>query len=68
VAASAETTPGGSESSAPRTYRLIANPTALKQHLGKKLELSGTIDDSSKDNGPALRVEEGKIVAENCTP
>jgi hypothetical protein len=56
-----------------QTYRLIANPTALSEHVGKKLELTGTIDASStadpKDPSaaaPALRVESGKIVAASC--
>jgi hypothetical protein len=56
-----------------QTYRLIANPTALSEHVGKKLELTGTIDTTStadpKDPSaaaPALRVESGKIVAASC--
>lgn len=56
-----------------QTYRLIANPTALSEHVGKKLELTGTIDASStadpKDPSaaaPALRVESGKIIAASC--
>jgi hypothetical protein len=56
------------------TYRLIANPTALTEHVGKKLELVGTIDTTStadpKDpsaSAPALRVESGKIVAASCS-
>ena len=57
-----------------QTYRLIANPTALSEHVGKKLELTGTIDPNStpdpKDpsaSAPALRVESGKIVAASCS-
>jgi hypothetical protein len=57
-----------------QTYRLIANPTALTDHVGKKLELTGTIDPNStpdpKDpsaSAPALRVESGKIVAASCS-
>ena len=57
-----------------QTYRLIANPTALTEHVGKKLELTGTIDPNStpdpKDpsaSAPALRVESGKIVAASCS-
>src|SRR4051812_47160643 len=30
-----------------QTFRLIANPTALTDHVGKKLELTGTIDKNS---------------------
>ena len=61
-------TAAASDSSAPRTYRLIANEAALKPHLGKKLQLSGTVEESSPDKGPALRVEAGKVIAEACTP
>jgi hypothetical protein len=57
-----------------QTYRLIANPTALSEHVGKKLELTGTIDTTSaadpKDplaSAPALKVEAGKIVAASCS-
>ena len=66
--------------SAPKgqTYRLIANPTALTAHVGKKLALTGTLEDSegapasttaaeSAARTPALRVESGKIVAESCS-
>jgi hypothetical protein len=61
---------------------LIANETALMPHVGKKVELSGTIEDqnsasppatsestnASAANAPQLRVEAGKVVAETCTP
>jgi hypothetical protein len=57
-----------------QTYRLIANPTALTEHVGKKLELVGTIDPSSNADpkdpsaaAPALRVESGKIIAASCS-
>jgi hypothetical protein len=63
-----------STSSAAQTYRLIANPTALNEHVGKKLELTGTLDPTStadpKDPSaaaPALRVQSGKIVAASCS-
>jgi hypothetical protein len=53
-----------STSSTAQTYRLIANPTALTEHVGKKLELTGTLDPTStadpKDPSaaaPALRVQ-----------
>jgi hypothetical protein len=59
---------------AAQTYRLIANPTALSEHVGKKLELTGTIDATSTPDpkdpsaaAPALRVESGKIVAASCS-
>jgi hypothetical protein len=48
---------------------LIANEAALNPHVGKKLELTGTIDDqpSSGATGQKLRVEAGKVLAEACT-
>jgi hypothetical protein len=55
-----------------QTYRLIANATALTPHVGKKLELTGTLEDqpgasatstAASASGPALRVASGKIVA-----
>lgn len=72
VLTGASATPAETAGSA-QTYRLIANPTALSEHIGKKLELVGTIDTAStpdpKDpsaTAPALRVESGKIVAASC--
>ena len=73
--ADSTSTPGtASTSSTPQTYRLIANPTALTEHVGKKLELTGTLDPTStadpKDPSaaaPALRVQSGKIVAATCS-
>jgi hypothetical protein len=63
-----------STSGTAQTYRLIANPTALTEHVGKKLELTGTLDPAStadpKDPSaaaPALRVQSGKIVAASCS-
>jgi hypothetical protein len=43
----------GAPSSAPaaRTYRLIANETALTPHSGKKLELTGTIEGQESSAG-----------------
>jgi hypothetical protein len=62
------------EAATAQTYRLIANPTALSEHVGKKLELVGTIDTAStadpKDPSaaaPAFRVESGKILAATCS-
>jgi hypothetical protein len=59
---------------------LIANPSALTPHLNKKLELTGTLENqsgssatpsqtttASASNGPALRVESGKVLAASCT-
>ena len=71
---STPSTPASSASSSAQTYRLIANPTALTEHVGKKLELTGTLDPTStadpKDPSaaaPALRVQSGKIVAASCS-
>jgi pilus assembly protein FimV len=68
-----------------QTYRLIANPAALSAHVGKKLELTGTLEQngssasgaagttgaagsSASAQGPALRVESGKVIAASCSP
>jgi hypothetical protein len=59
-------TASASNSSAPLTYQLIVNAEALKPHVGKKLELTGTLED--KDSSPKLRVEAGKVIADACTP
>src|SRR5262245_29742925 len=59
-----------------QTYRLIANPTALSPHVGKKLALTGTLEPpdptaaaaaGSEAKGSTLRVETGKVIAESCT-
>jgi hypothetical protein len=74
---SAGTQASGTTASA-QTYRLIANPTALSPHVGKKLELTGTLEDQSGTahpdaaggpdaNAPALRVEAGKVIAASCS-
>ena len=76
VPAPAEAAGNASNSAAPQTYRLIANEGALLPHVGKKLELTGTIEDqktsasndSSAANAPQLRVEAGNVVASSCTP
>ena len=73
----ASTAPPDSSAQAPKkdTYRLIANATALAQHVGKKLELTGTLDANaaSQDTAPGpfagrpmLRVTSGKIVGNTC--
>jgi len=70
--ASPAQTAGTSDATAPMTYGLIVNETALVPHIGKKLELAGTVEEPSATapaaNGPMLRVEAAKIVAESCTP
>jgi hypothetical protein len=72
ILTSASASPAGAASTA-QTYRLIANPTALGEHVGKKLELVGTLDPNSTPDpkdpsaaAPAFKVESGKIVAATC--
>jgi len=75
----AETTAAAGTSSAagaPQTYQLIANGSALRPHVGKKLELTGTLVDQAaststastpaKPAGPSLKVESGKVIAASC--
>jgi hypothetical protein len=48
--------PGATAASAPQTYRLIANASALSPHVGKKVELTGTVidqDSSTRSSGAA---------------
>lgn len=78
-AASASAPGASAEASQPaQTYRLLANPASLSPHVGKKLELTGTLVDdqgsaSASANetgaaakGPMLRVEAGKVLASSC--
>jgi hypothetical protein len=61
---------GASPSTATQTYRLIANAAVLSPLVGKKLELTGTLDQdnaSEPSAGPALRVKSGKVVAASCS-
>jgi hypothetical protein len=72
---------GEPNAAAARTYRLIANEAALSPHVGKKLELTGTIDDQSSASSassdasraasaasaPKLKVESGKVLAAQCS-
>jgi len=71
-------TPPAASAPAAQTYRLIANPTALSPHVGKKLELTGTLEEpvatattessaGSESKGATLKVESGKIVAASCS-
>ena len=73
AANAAESATDAPKAAAGQTYRLIANPTALSAHVGKKLALTGTLEQpeasaaaGSEAKGPALRVESGKILAESC--
>ena len=77
-AAAAGTTSGSGSKPPAQTYRLVANPAALSPHVGKKLELTGTIVDKSTSSssasaeqdpsgsGPILKVEVGKVLAASC--
>jgi len=70
-------TPASPTASAAQTYRLIANPAALSPHVGKKLELTGTLESAASAaqdasagpgaNAPMLRVQSGKIIAASCS-
>jgi hypothetical protein len=73
--ASSSSTAGSQAARSTQTYRLIANPAALSPHVGKKLELTGTVEDqpssASSSGSPAgsakaLRVEAGKVIAASC--
>lgn len=71
AAGATSTTGSAAAASAGQTYRLIANASALTPHVGKKLELTGTLDEGSSASpasasGPALRVTSGKVVANSC--
>jgi hypothetical protein len=56
---------------------LIANASALSPHVGKKVELTGTVVDQdsstssssapSAASGPSLRVEAGKVLSTPCS-
>jgi hypothetical protein len=76
AASSAPTESAASNGAAAKTYRLIANPTALSPHVGKKLELTGTVQNTvaapsaaagPEASAPALKVESGKVVAASCS-
>jgi len=58
-AAGATTTPTA------RSYRLAANEEALAPHVGKKIEVTGTLD--GQGDAPRLIVESGKVIAPTCT-
>jgi hypothetical protein len=80
-AADGTTASAGSSAAGAKTYRLVANDAALMPHVGKKLELTGTLEEDSANAGPAsdtaqststvnmpkLRVESGKVVAASCS-
>ena len=72
-------TPAAAATSDAQTYRLIANPVALAPHIGKKLELTGTLEDQAQASrttepstgpnagAPTLRVKAGKVLADSCS-
>ena len=72
---------GSASASDARTYRLVANESALAPHAGKKIEVTGTLDtpsasaspnsapsgsSSSSTNMPKLVVESGKVISQSC--
>jgi hypothetical protein len=72
---------GTSGVTAASTYRLVANPSALSPHVGKKLELTGTIEPASAGspgaaaspndalaNAPKLHVQAGRVLSDKCEP
>src|SRR5215471_15796566 len=75
VLTNATTSPGDTSGAAANasTYKLIANASALTPHVGKKVELTGTLEPAGSGNseattttdananGPTLRVQAGKI-------
>jgi hypothetical protein len=72
VLADAVTSPAdaGAGASSPKTYKLVANDAALTPHVGKKLELTGTIDKSpvsSASASPRLLVQSGKVLSPSCS-
>ncbi len=80
AASTSEPAPAGAASaSAAQTFQLIANAAALTPHVGKKMELTGTLEDQNAAAGSpessagseaktaVLRVESGKIVAASCS-
>jgi hypothetical protein len=70
-------------SAAVRSYRLVANEQALAPQVGKKIEVTGTVDSqgsasrestatasnpsAAASQAPRLIVESGKIIAQTCT-
>lgn len=73
--------PGSASASDARTYRLVANESALAPHAGKKIEVTGTLDSpsasaspnpapsgssSSSTGTPKLVVESGKVISQSC--
>jgi len=80
AASTSEPAPAGAASaSAAQTFQLIANAAALTPHVGKKMELTGTLEDQNAAAGSSessagsdtktavLRVESGKIIAASCS-
>jgi hypothetical protein len=78
-AAAASTDAPAADTAAARTFRLVASEAALSPHAGKKVELTGTVQDSDSStrnssasssadaSAPQLVVESGKVLAATCT-
>ncbi len=55
----------GAATSAPQTYQLVANDSALAPHVGKKLEFTGTVE-ASASGQPRLHAESASVIGD-CT-
>jgi len=72
-------TSGSSSASSGVTYRLKADSTQLSKHVGHKVEITGTLDESAHPSGsaisgggttsaaPELKVEQIKMIAASCS-
>lgn len=78
AATTASPTPAAPSPSDAQTYRIVANPAALSPHVGKKLELTGTLASpagaaqtadatAGPANQPILMVKSGKVIAASCS-
>jgi hypothetical protein len=64
-----------SAATAPASYRLDADEKKVAEHVGKKVEITGTVADRSADANaskgssdmPRLKVESVKMIAATCT-
>jgi hypothetical protein len=73
VPSSSNATSADTKETASKTFRLIANDSALAPHVGKKMEFTGTIENQDKASAsasasaePTLRAVSAKILAPDC--
>lgn len=66
-------TGGSAQPSMDKGYRLDADPKQLNPHVGHKVEISGFVDQAaatntaaSSSNGPMVKVQSVKMLAETC--